>query len=255
MNRASKLLFVLLAAAPAAGDQHEPESQARGVAAGSSMTAVATVEAINQETREVTLRKEDGELVQMVIGPEARNLAQVEKGDRVTVTYDIGLLVAVGPAGQAPARTQNTEIARTPAGARPGGSIRETTAVTATVVAIDAATRIVTLRGPRQTVELEVAPDIDLSKVKVGDQVGAVYTESFALRVRSRSVRRGEIRNAARSRAVRDRETPSSRDRARSPRRALRTAPSPRMASTGTGPRRRHARAPPSRRRRRRCSE
>ncbi len=183
MNFASKFLFVLLATAPAFAQQPAPQGQVRGVAAGSSVTAVATVEAINQETREVTLRKEDGELVQMVIGPEARNLAQVKKGDRVTVTYEVGLVVALGPPGQAPARATETEIARTPAGARPGGSIRETTAVTATVVAIDAATRVVTLRGPQRTVELEVAPDIDLSKVKVGDQVGAVYAESFALRV------------------------------------------------------------------------
>lgn len=183
MNCASKFLFVLLAAAPAFAQQPAPQGQARGVAAGSSVTAVAIVEAINQETREVTLRKEDGELVQMVIGPEARNLAQVEKGDRVTVTYEVGLVVALGPPGQTPTRVTNTELARTPAGARPGGAIRETVAVTATVTAIDPTSRIVTLRGPQRTVELEVAPDIDLSKVKVGDQVGAVYVESLALRV------------------------------------------------------------------------
>ena len=70
MNRASKFLFVLLVAAPAFAQQPAPQGQARGVAAGSSVTAVAIVEAINQETREVSLRKEDGELVQMVIGPE-----------------------------------------------------------------------------------------------------------------------------------------------------------------------------------------
>ena len=183
MNSTSKFFFVLLAAAPAFAQQPAPEGQKRGVAAGESVTAVATVEAINQETREVTLRREDGKIVQMVIGPEARNLAQVEKGDRVTVTYEVGLVVALGPPGQAPARVTETESARSPAGARPGGAVRETTTVTATVVAIDAPTRVVTLRGPQQTVDLEVAPDIDLSKVKVGDQVGAVYVESFALRV------------------------------------------------------------------------
>ncbi len=38
-----------------------PQGQAPAVAAGASVTTVATVEAINQETREVSLRKEDGE--------------------------------------------------------------------------------------------------------------------------------------------------------------------------------------------------
>ena len=124
MNRASNFLFVLLVAAPAFAQQPAPQGQARGVAAGTSVTTVAIVEAINQETREVSLRKEDGELVQMVIGPEARNLAQVKKGDRVTVTYEVVLVVALGPPGQAPARRTDTEISRTPAGARPGGAIR-----------------------------------------------------------------------------------------------------------------------------------
>ena len=109
MNSTSKFFFVLLAAAPAFAQQPAPEGQKRGVAAGESVTAVATVEAINQETREVTLRREDGKIVQMVIGPEARNLAQVEKGDRVTVTYEVGLVVALGPPGQAPARVTETE--------------------------------------------------------------------------------------------------------------------------------------------------
>ena len=183
MNRASKFLFVVLATAPAFAQQPAPQSQPRGVAAGESVRVVATVEAINQETREVTLRRQDGELVQMVIGPEARNLAQVEKGERVTVTYEVGMLVAAGPPGQAPARVTDSQAGRTPVGARPGGFVRDTVAVTATVVAIDAATRVVTLRGPQRTVELEVGPDVDLSKLKVGDQVGAVYTESLALTV------------------------------------------------------------------------
>ena len=55
--------------------------------------------------------------------------------------------------------------------------------MTATVVAIDASTHTVTLKGPRQTVALPVAKDIDLTKVKVGEQIGAVYQESFALTV------------------------------------------------------------------------
>jgi hypothetical protein len=45
------------------------------------------------------------------------------------------------------------------------------------------ATHSVTLKGPKRTVDLPVAKDVDLAKVKVGDQVGAVYQESFALTV------------------------------------------------------------------------
>jgi Cu/Ag efflux protein CusF len=178
------LAIALLGSAPAfAQQQPAQEAQTRGVVAGESVTAVAIVEAINHETREVTLRKENGEVVSLVIGPEARNLAQVEPGDRVSAAYEVGLVIELGPPGGAPQRVENLEVARAPAGARPGGVVRNTIAVTATVVEIDLEARIVTLRGPRQTVALPVAADLDLSSVKVGDQVGAVYQESLLLRV------------------------------------------------------------------------
>jgi Cu/Ag efflux protein CusF len=166
------------------GQQQQQAAPAtRGIAAVDSAVAVATVEAINQQTREVKLRKENGELVELVVGPEARNLAQVKVGDKVTAAYEVGLVVALTPPGSAPARVTDTQIARTPEGARPGGVIRQSVAVTATVVGIDTPTRTVTLRGPQRTVELPVAADIDLSKFKVGDQVSAMYQESVAIRV------------------------------------------------------------------------
>src|SRR5262245_12232577 len=62
------------AQAPAASHDHP------AVGAVASATAVATVEAIDQKTREVTLKKESGELVTIVVSEEARNLPQVKKG-------------------------------------------------------------------------------------------------------------------------------------------------------------------------------
>jgi Cu/Ag efflux protein CusF len=163
--------------APSAAPQAASDHPAAGVVASAS--AVATVEAIDLKTREVTLKKEDGELVTLVVSEEARNLPQVAKGDVVTVTYEVGL----GPPGKEPLRVEDTQAARAPAGAKPGGAIQRTVAVTATVVGIDAANHIVTLKGPRQTVALPVSHDIDLTKVKLGDQVGAIYQESLALSV------------------------------------------------------------------------
>jgi Cu/Ag efflux protein CusF len=164
-------------AAPAAARDHP----AAGVVASAS--AVATVEAIDLKTREVTLKKDDGEIVTLVVSEDARNLPQVVKGDVVTVTYEVGLVVALGPPGKDPIRVEDTQAVRTPAGAKPGGAIQRTVAVTATVVGIDTANHVVTLKGPRQTVALPVSHDIDLTKVKLGDQVGAIYQESLALTV------------------------------------------------------------------------
>ena len=177
----------LLAAMPLLAQQQEAAPSSRtlpGVAIGAAATAVATVEAIDLATREVTLRQEDGEVVTFIAGEEVRNLAQVERGDRVTVEYDVGLVMALSPPGSGiAARADEIEVARAELGARPGGVVRKTTAATGTVTEIDSEARTVTLRGALQTVTLPVAEDIDLSQVKVGDQVDAVYQETLAVRV------------------------------------------------------------------------
>lgn len=181
------LASVSLAAAPVLAQQpaaSAPAHEHPAAGAVASSTVQATVEAVDLKTREVTLRKASGELVTLVVGEEARNLPQLAKGDIVTATYQVGLVVALGPPGkEPPVRVDDTQASRTAAGQKPGGAIQQTVAVTATVVGIDTAARTVTLKGPKRTVDLPVGKDVDLTKVKVGDQVGAVYQESFALTV------------------------------------------------------------------------
>ena len=177
---AGLVLTSLWAASPCLLAQ-ESERPASAVAA--TITATATVESIDAASRRVSLRRENGEIIELEVSDEVRNLEQVEKGDRVTVAYAVGLVVALSPPGAPPARVEDVEVVRSAPGAKPGGLIRQRVAVTAKVVAIDAEARRVTLEGPRQTVTLAVADDIDLAQIAVGDQVGAVYEESIAVLV------------------------------------------------------------------------
>jgi Cu/Ag efflux protein CusF len=182
---ASAILSLITVSSMAQPPEGAPGSRnLPGVALGAGVTAVATVETVDQETREVTLRKADGAAVTFIAGDEVRNLAQVEPGDQVVVEYEVGLLMALSePDAEALAREDVVETARAPAGARPAGAVRRTVAAIGTVMEVDARARTVTLRGPRQTVTLPVAPDIDLTEVQVGDRVDAVYQETLAVRV------------------------------------------------------------------------
>ena len=54
-----------------------PAREHPATSAVASATVRATVEAVDLKTREVTLRRDDGELVTLVVSEEARNLAQV----------------------------------------------------------------------------------------------------------------------------------------------------------------------------------
>jgi hypothetical protein len=51
------------------------------------------------------------------------------------------------------------------------------------VVAVDAKRQVITLRGPKRTVELKVRDPNQFKLVKVGDQVEATYTEALAVSV------------------------------------------------------------------------
>jgi len=154
------------------------------VMVGAGAAGMATVEAVDMASREVTLRLADGKLMSFIAGDEVRNLAQVEVGDQVIVEYSIGMIMALNPSGSAiRSRVDRVETGRAEPGQKPAGIVRKTVEVTATIVAVDQQARTVTLKGPLRTVTLPVAEDINITKLKVGDQVDAVYQESLAISV------------------------------------------------------------------------
>ena len=83
---------------------------------------------------------------------------------------------------------------------KPGGVVVETTTVTATVDAVDAASRNVTLKFPDGRMQVfEAGPEVrNFDQIKVGDQVKATLAESVAIFVR----KSGEQPSAGEARAV-----------------------------------------------------
>jgi Cu/Ag efflux protein CusF len=145
----------------------------------------ATVESVDTKSRLVMLRDAAGREHALIAGPDVRNLEQVKKGDRVTVQYAESLSLKLVKNGkELPSRTEATDGARAPAGAKPGGIVAEQIKVTADVIAVNADKRTVTLRGPRQTVDLAVNDPAQLALIKVGDQIDAVYTQAVAVSVK-----------------------------------------------------------------------
>ncbi len=148
------------------------------------VVATATVEKIDMATREVTLKGDDGKLETVRVGPEARNLGQVNVGDNVTMKYYRALAIFVGPAGEEPSITEMTEVQRAPLGAKPAGQVTSVVEAVATVEALDPAERTAIIRGPRGNVQtLRVGDQVPLDKVKVGDRVVVRYTEAIAISV------------------------------------------------------------------------
>jgi ribosomal protein S17 len=150
----------------------------------STVTVSARVEAIDQKTREVTLKGPQGNVTTITAGPDVRNLAQVKVGDMVTVRYLEALTLTLKKDGKELRSSKESETgARAKAGEKPGGVVAKQVEVTADVIAVDAKTQKITLRGPKRTVDLKLQDPEQFKLVKVGDQVQAVYTEAVALSV------------------------------------------------------------------------
>jgi Cu/Ag efflux protein CusF len=161
--------------------------EAPAVAMGVGAMVTATVVAINEESREVTFRNQDGSIEKLVAGDEVRNFAQIEVGDLLTIEHTISLVMALDPVkgDGVLERKEKVEAGRAEPGQKPAGTIRKTVQVRAVVRAVDSQARTVTLEGPQQAVTVPVADDIDLNSVKAGDMVDAVYVESLVISVQS----------------------------------------------------------------------
>ncbi len=181
-----------IASLPALAQTNPPAAKAAVVAASSpgqatvaaAVTVSATVEAIDKATRLVTLKGPQGKLHTVTAGPEVRNFEQVKVGDVVTVRYLEALTLTLMKDGkELRSMTETPGAARAPAGERQAGVVANQTEVTANVVALDAATQTVTLKGPTRTVDLKVPDAGQFKLIKVGDQIKAVFTEAMALSV------------------------------------------------------------------------
>lgn len=156
-----------------------------GVVAENAITATATVESIDQKTRMVTLRGPDGKLTTVHAGDQVKNLAQVKKGDLVTVTYYESLAYEVHKPGQAePGVVAAAAGATAKPGEMPAAAGAQAVTVTSTINAIDKTNNTVTLKGPDGNLTtIKVRDPSKLDKVKVGDLVEITYTEALAIGV------------------------------------------------------------------------
>jgi len=146
----------------------------------------ATVAAVDQETREVTLTDSEGKQHSFIANEQVRNLAQVEVGDIVVIKYFERMAVNVYPAKTgAKGRVEQTEVSRADAGQKPHGTITQKIQLTGVVATIDPEARVVTIEGKHGAVLLPVSDDVDLSTIKVGGTVRADFVETMSITVNS----------------------------------------------------------------------
>lgn len=169
-----------VAATPAA----TPAAAPRGQAVVATVEVTATVTAIDQGTRAVTLRKDDGTEVSFVASEDVQNLAQVQVGDVLHVVYAEALAYEVRKGGTAAAPMTAIAGGAAELGQRPAGALARQTTVTVAIIAIDPQVPSVTFQGPAgNTRTIKVLHPEKLEGVRVGDTVDVTFTEALAIKV------------------------------------------------------------------------
>jgi hypothetical protein len=171
--------------APAVDVQQVDEAGPGSLLRAQTVTATATVEAIDHATRMVTLRGPEGRTITFRAGEQVRNLAQVEKGDVVQAVYYESFAVQVRKPGEAtPGVSAGGAVGRAEPGESPAALGIGSIILTSTIEAIDPAGKSVTLKDTDGSlVTVPVRNPANLEGVAVGDLVEITYTEAVAIAV------------------------------------------------------------------------
>ncbi|MEM5430137.1 hypothetical protein VSR71_16980 [Cupriavidus oxalaticus] len=144
---------------------------------------------IDPTSKAVLVQGPRGNVVELVAGDEAKNFGQVRKGDIVTVTRGAALVASLEPLdSKTTAMAEQVDrTTRAAEGGKPGIAREITTTVTAEITKVDPAKRLVTFRGPRETLRTVKVEDpaIDLNQIKRGQMAKLVYREVVAITVKA----------------------------------------------------------------------
>lgn len=151
------------------------------------ISITATVEALDLDKREITLRGPLGNLVTLAVSDQVKRLNKIKVGDQVAADYYIGIVAQLRP----PTEEEKDEpfvilkdSQRATTGA-PAGSGTRVIRVVATVEGLDRPSMTATLKGPAgRYLTVHVADPKVLEQARIGDTVVIACAEALAISVR-----------------------------------------------------------------------
>jgi Cu/Ag efflux protein CusF len=152
---------------------------AQTVTKQNEVTASVTITAIDQATRSVTLRAENGVVDTFTVGPAVKRFNELKVGDTIRATYTESLVLQLRKPGDAAVPSSAT----TAAGRlekTPGGIIGTQETVTVTVKAVDMTVPSLTVVTPAGlTLTRKIADKKNLEGVAPGDRIEITYTQGL----------------------------------------------------------------------------
>jgi hypothetical protein len=194
MRRATRILVLglfglagtaLTATTAAAQDVTETTRRGGGkVSDTRERRLVGTIEDIDRETREVTLRDEHRKKQTFTVPSAFTGFDQLKVGDRVNVTYTESVALSMGKPGEKAGVELRDQASQTPGAKRPSGTRVHEVRATAEIVSVDTAKNQITIKGPQGNTETVSVEDPQLrerlTSIKPGDTIELTYTQAIA---------------------------------------------------------------------------
>jgi translation initiation factor IF-1 len=170
----------------AAGCASEPPAP---ISREEKIELTATVEAIDHQTRMVSLRGAEGRKATVYASPEVHNFDRINVGDVVAVSFYAAIGAEVTTPDKATQGVQHDSATiRAAKGERPGAAVAQTVTTTVEIDSVDTSMNTVTFR--RDDGLVRVLPIEDpkaqafIKELKRGDLVQVTYMEAVAVSVR-----------------------------------------------------------------------
>jgi len=150
-----------------------------------SVELEGTVEDINKQTRAITLKGPQGNLVTMTASEDVKRFGEIKVGDKVHAEYWTFLRAEFRePTAEEKANPLMVlaEAGRAPKEVAPAGAVGAVVKAVVTVVAINLETKQVAIQGPRGNFMILPAEDeAVLKNLKIGEVVIMTYAEALTL--------------------------------------------------------------------------
>ena len=149
------------------------------------VTITASVEAIDQASREVTLKGPLGNSVTFTVDQRVKRLNEVQVGDFVRADYFVSFAAELRKPTPEEEKTPLIMLdasGKAPPGTSPAaGGLRRFKVVT-TIEGLDRPTQTITVKGPRGNyLTARVADPSNLTQMRIGENIVVTYTEALAV--------------------------------------------------------------------------
>jgi hypothetical protein len=177
------LCYAILALVTASVPTPDAGAQADQTMKSTPVTITATIEAIDQTNRIVTLKGPKGNLVDTYVDESYKRFNQLKVGDQVKAQYYESLAMSIRKPGD-PAPAAGVKESVTAREGAPGATAARQLTGSVTVTALDPKVPSISVKGPKGNVfSMRVQDPKRLEGVKVGDMIDITYTQALLIAV------------------------------------------------------------------------